>query len=43
MGQNGSSQAYILLTKGSGKADWGCESMGFLAEKGIDISKTEWE
>lgn len=39
---SGSSQVYLLLTKGSGEADWGRESTGFLAEKGLDISKTEW-
>jgi len=38
----GDSQVYILLTKGSGEEDWGRESTQYLAEKGIDISKTEW-
>ena len=39
---NGSSQVYRLLAKGIGEADWGRGSTGFLAEKGFDISKTEW-
>jgi DNA excision repair protein ERCC-3 len=43
MRPSGSSQVYILLTKGSGEADWGRESTQFLAEKGIDITKTEWD
>jgi DNA excision repair protein ERCC-3 len=42
MRPDGSSQVYILLTKGSGEADWGRESTQFLAEKGIDITKTDW-
>lgn len=39
----GDSQVYVLLTKGSGEEDWGRESTQFLAEKGIDIRKTDWE
>jgi len=38
----GDSQVYVLLTRGSGEEDWGRESTQYLAEKGIDISKTEW-
>jgi DNA excision repair protein ERCC-3 len=38
----GDSQVYILLTKGSGEEDWGRESTQYLAEKGIDISRSEW-
>jgi DNA excision repair protein ERCC-3 len=37
----GDSRVYILLTKGSGEEDWGRESTQYLAEKGIDIKKTE--
>jgi len=37
----GDSQVYILLTKGTGEEDWGRESTQYLAEKGIDIEKTE--
>lgn len=43
MRPEGESQVYILLTKGSGEEDWGRESTQFLAEKGIDITKREWE
>lgn len=39
----GDSQVYIILTKGSGEEDWGRESTQYLAEKGIDITKTDWE
>lgn len=39
----GDSQVYVLLTKGSGEEDWGRESTQYLGEKGIDISKSEWE
>jgi DNA excision repair protein ERCC-3 len=39
----GDSQVYILLTKGSGEEDWGRESTQYLAEKGIDITKSEFE
>ncbi|MDS0280318.1 DEAD/DEAH box helicase [Halomicroarcula sp. S1AR25-4] len=39
----GDSQVYVLLTKGSGEEDWGRESTQYLAEKGIDITKTEWD
>ena len=39
----GDSQVYVLLTKGSGEEDWGRESTQYLAEKGIEITKTEWE
>jgi DNA excision repair protein ERCC-3 len=38
----GDSQVYILLTKGSGEEDWGRESTQYLAEKGINITKTEY-
>jgi len=38
----GDSQVYVLLTKKSGEADWGRESTQYLAEKGIDITKSEW-
>jgi len=38
----GDSQVYILLTKGSGEEDWGRESTQYLAEKGIDVTKTEY-
>lgn len=37
----GDSQVYILLTKGSGEEEWGRESTQYLAEKGIDVRKTE--
>lgn len=37
----GESQVYILLTKGSGEEDWGRESTQYLAEKGIDVTKTD--
>lgn len=37
----GDSQVYILLTKGSGEEDWGHESTQYLAEKGIEVSKSE--
>ena len=36
----GDSQVYILLTEGSGEEDWGRESTQYLAEKGIDITKS---
>lgn len=39
----GSSQAYVLLTKGSSEEDWGRESTQYLAEKGIDVTQFEWE
>ncbi|MDZ7701841.1 MAG: helicase-related protein [Halobacteriales archaeon] len=38
----GDAQVYVLLTKGSGEEDWGRESTGYLAEKGIDVTKREW-
>lgn len=34
---------YILLTKGSGEADWGRESTQYLAEKGIDVSTSSFK
>lgn len=37
----GDSQVYILLTKGTGEEDWGRESTHFLAEKGVDVTKTD--
>lgn len=37
----GNSRVYILLTKGSGEEEWGRESTQYLAEKGIDVTKTE--
>jgi len=37
----GDSQVYILLTKGSGEEEWGRESTQYLAEKGINVKKTE--
>lgn len=37
----GESQVYLLLTKGSGEEDWGRESTQYLAEKGINVRKTE--
>lgn len=43
MRPEGESQVYLLLTKGSGKEDWGRESTQYLAEKGIDVTKREWE
>lgn len=39
----GDSQVYVLLTKGSGEADWGRESTQYLAEKGIDVSTSSYE
>lgn len=39
----GESQVYVLLTKGSGEEDWGRESTQYLAEKGIDVTKSEWK
>lgn len=36
----GDASVYILLTKGSSEEDWGRESTQFLAEKGIDVTKT---
>jgi len=39
----GDSQVYILLTKGSGEADWGRESTQYLAEKGIDVSTSSFK
>lgn len=43
MRPEGESQVYVLLTKGSGEEDWGRESTQYLAEKGIDVTKTEWD
>lgn len=39
----GDATVYIILTKGSGEEDWGRESTQYLAEKGVDITKTDWE
>lgn len=39
----GDATVYIILTKGSGEEDWGRESTQYLAEKGIDVTKTDWE
>jgi DNA excision repair protein ERCC-3 len=39
----GDSQVYVLLTKGSGEEEWGRESTQYLAEKGIDITKRDWD
>lgn len=36
----GDATVYIVLTKGSGEEDWGRESTQYLAEKGVDITKT---
>jgi len=38
----GDATVYIVLTKGSGEEDWGRESTQYLAEKGIDVTKTDW-
>lgn len=43
MRPSGSSQVYILLTKGSGEEDWGRESTQYLAEKGVDITRMDYE
>lgn len=37
----GDAQVYVLLTKGSSEEEWGRESTQYLAEKGIDISKSD--
>lgn len=42
MRPEGESQVYILLTKGSGEEDWGRNSTQYLAEKGIDVTKTDF-
>jgi DNA excision repair protein ERCC-3 len=39
----GDATVYILLTKGSGEEDWGRESTQYLAEKGVAVTKTDWE
>ncbi|UIP00406.1 DEAD/DEAH box helicase [Halobaculum sp. CBA1158] len=39
----GDASVYILLTKGSGEEDWGRESTQYLAEKGVDVTKTVWD
>lgn len=39
----GDATVYIILTKGSGEEDWGRESTQYLAEKGVDVTKTDWE
>lgn len=39
----GDASVYILLTKGSNEEDWGRESTQYLAEKGIDVTKTDWK
>lgn len=39
----GDALVYILLTKGTGEESWGRESTQYLAEKGIDVRKTEVE
>ncbi|MCJ0621392.1 DEAD/DEAH box helicase family protein [Haloarcula hispanica] len=39
----GDATVYLILTKGSGEEDWGRESTQYLAEKGIDVTKTDWE
>jgi DNA excision repair protein ERCC-3 len=39
----GNSQVYVLLTKGSGEEEWGRESTQYLAEKGIEVTKEDWE
>lgn len=39
----GDATVYIVLTKGSGEEDWGRESTQYLAEKGIDVTKTDWK
>jgi DNA excision repair protein ERCC-3 len=36
----GDATVYIVLTKGSGEEDWGRESTQYLAEKGVDVTKT---
>jgi DNA excision repair protein ERCC-3 len=36
----GDAKVYIILTKGSGEEDWGRESTQYLAEKGVDVTKT---
>nr|WP_328764434.1 DEAD/DEAH box helicase [Halomicroarcula salinisoli] len=38
----GDATVYIVLTKGSGEEDWGRESTQYLAEKGVDVTKTNW-
>lgn len=37
----GDAKVYVLLTKGSGEEEWGRESTQYLAEKGIDVTKTD--
>lgn len=39
----GDAMVYVLLTKGSGEEDWGRESTQYLAEKGIDVTKMDWD
>jgi DNA excision repair protein ERCC-3 len=36
----GDATVYLVLTKGSGEEDWGRESTQYLAEKGVDVTKT---
>lgn len=43
MRPTGESQVYIILTKGSGEEDWGRESTQYLAEKGAEVTKRDWE
>ncbi|WP_081704387.1 MULTISPECIES: DEAD/DEAH box helicase [unclassified Natrinema] len=38
----GDAKVYIVLTRGSGEEDWGRESTQYLAEKGINVTKTSW-
>lgn len=35
------SKTYVLLTEGSGEADWGRESTQFLAEQGADVTRVK--
>lgn len=37
----GDAKVYVLLTKGSGEEEWGRDSTQYLAEKGIDVTKTD--
>lgn len=39
----GDATVYLVLTKGSGEEDWGRESTQYLAEKGVDVTKTSLE
>ncbi|RZH69640.1 DEAD/DEAH box helicase [Natrinema altunense] len=38
----GDAKVYVVLTRGSGEEDWGRESTQYLAEKGINVTKTSW-